>query len=483
MKITLELEKKYSENVMIIFPIIGKRSLVDIKKKYPGAELELRGKNFKGSEGEKLICSTGLPGNNTLMMIGAGTSGNPDNIRKLARNILIAIKEFKLKRSAINLAQSIELKELEIINFIDYLNLNSYSFNRYISKKDIFSPEEITILVNNKNKYQRILKERSEISGIVDYVRDLINETPAIVTPEYMKKKAIELSGRENVDVEIFDDKRLIKEKLNGLINVGRGSKLKPLMAKISYTPDKFKNKIAIVGKGITYDSGGLNIKTGSHMSTMKSDMSGSAVALGIIDLISQFKLPVKLISFLPLAENMPGSGSYKPDDIILFRNGKSVEILNTDAEGRLVLADAIIMASEENPDYIIELSTLTGSIVNALGTSIAGLFTLDKSLSRKLKASGESTGEFVWEMPLYQSYKKSISSKISDLKNAGYGNASSIKAGLFLNEFSGKVPFAHIDIAGTAFIEKESEYHSVSGATGFGIRLLYNFLKSISID
>lgn len=483
MKIKLSIEKKYSDNVMIIFPIIGKRSLIDIKKKYPGAELELREKKFKGSEGEKLVCSTGLPGSNTLMLIGVGNSSNSDNIRKLARNIMLAIKEFKLKKSAINLAQSLELKEKEIINFIDYLYLNAYSFDKYISKKDLFSTELITILVNDISKYQGILKERSRISGIIDNVRDLINEIPAIITPEYMKKKSIELSKRENIDVEIFEKERLAKEKLNGLISVGRGSKLNPLMAKISYTPDKFKNKIAIVGKGITYDSGGLNIKTGSHMSTMKSDMSGSAVALGIIDLISQFKLPVKLISFLPLAENMPGSGSYKPDDIILFRNGKSVEILNTDAEGRLVLADAIIMASEENPDYIIELSTLTGSIVNALGTSIAGLFTLDKSLSKKLRSSGESTGEFVWEMPLYQSYKKSIRSKISDLKNAGYGSASSIKAGLFLNEFSGKVPFAHIDIAGTAFIEKESEYHSVSGATGFGIRLLYNFLKSISID
>jgi len=483
MKIRLELEKTYSGNEMVILPIIGKRSLVDIKNKYPGVEQELKGRQFKGSEGEKLICNSGLPAINTLMMIGAGNSSDPDIIRKLARNILLAVKEFKLKRTVINLAQSVELKEEEITNFIDYLYLNAYSFNKYISAKDLFSTELITILVNSKEKYQGILKERTEVSGIVDNVRDLINETPAIITPEFMKKKALELSGRENVKLEIFEDDRLVKEKLNGLLNVGRGSELKPMLVKISYTPDKFKKKIAIVGKGITYDSGGLNIKTGSHMSTMKSDMSGSAVALGIIDLISHFKLPVKLDSFLPLAENMPGSASYKPDDIILFRNGKSVEVLNTDAEGRLVLADAIIMASEEDPDYIIELSTLTGSIVNALGTSIAGLFTMDKGLSKKLRTSGESTGEFVWEMPLYQSYKKSIRSKISDLKNAGYGSASSIKAGLFLNEFSGKVPFAHIDIAGTAFIEKESEYHSVSGATGFGIRLLYNFLKSISID
>ncbi len=177
----------------------------------------------------------------------------------------------------------------------------------------------------------------------------------------------------------------------------------------------------------------------------------------------------------------MPSERSYKPDDIITFRNGKSVEIFNTDAEGRLVLADAIILASEEKPDFLIELSTLTGSIVAALGESFAGMFTRNSTLSKHLKAAGDRTGEYLWEMPLYDSYKSSIKSKVADLKNAGYGAASSIKAGLFLNEFSGSTPFAHLDIAGTAFIEKENEYFGTTGSTGFGIRLLYNFLKSIS--
>ncbi|MCK5221207.1 MAG: leucyl aminopeptidase family protein, partial [Candidatus Aminicenantes bacterium] len=382
------------------------------------------------------------------MMIGAGGSINKDSMRKLARNILMIVQEFKLKKSVIDLAQNIGIDVIDLTNFIDYLYLNAYSFRKYISKKDTFKPQLISILVNENNKYTGIVKERSAVSDVAEGVRDLINDIPAIVTPEYMRSEALKLSERENVIAEVFNEERLKKEKLNGLLNVGRSSPHNPVLIKLSYTPDGYKKEIAVVGKGITYDSGGLNIKTGSHMSTMKSDMSGSAIALGIIDLISQFRLPVKVTSFLPLAENMPGEGSYKPDDVIVFRNGKSVEILNTDAEGRLVLADAIIMASEEKPDYIIEMSTLTGSIVGALGNSLAGLFTLNKSLSKKLITSGVITGELLWEMPMYQSYQKNIKSKIADLKNAGYGNASSIKAGLFLNEFSGKVPFAHIDIA-----------------------------------
>lgn len=483
MKIILKIKKEYSGNEIVIYPVSGKKSLTGVRKKYPSVSEELIKSSFKGSEGEKLICSTGLSGNPTLMMIGAGGSIDKDSMRKLARNILIAVKEFKLKALVVDLAQDIDINSTDITNFIDYLYLNAYSFGKYISKESIFNPQLITILVDEKKKYNRILKERSKLSSVVEGVRDLINDVPAFVTPEHMKSEALKLSERENVIVEVFNETRLKKEKLNGLLNVGRGSQHKPALVKISYSPEMFKKEIAIVGKGITYDSGGLNIKTGSYMSTMKSDMSGSAVALGIIDLISQFRIPVKVTSFLPLAENMPGGESYKPDDIIVFRNGKSVEILNTDAEGRLVLADAIIMASEEKPDYIIELSTLTGSVVGALGNSLAGLFTLNKNLSKKLITAGVETGELLWEMPMYQSYKKNIKSKIADLKNAGYGNASSIKAGLFLNEFSGKVPFAHIDIAGTAFIEKENEYHSVTGATGFGIRLLYNFLKSISYD
>ncbi|MEN8154920.1 MAG: leucyl aminopeptidase family protein [Acidobacteriota bacterium] len=478
MKIRLKQKKEYIGKEFIITPITGKKGLAGIVNELPGMSNEIKKGGFKGNEGEKLICS---PGNKNILLIGTGAPLKEDLTRKLSKNVLTIIKEFKLKKPVIDVSGIEAGNDNVISNFIDYLFLNIYAFDKYIKSENRFAPESMIILVNDKKRFMRILNERKKISGIVDYVRDLINETPSIVTPEYMKNKALSVSEVRNIKIEVFDHKKLKKEKLNGLLNVGTGSEHKPLLVKMSYVPGKYKQTVAIVGKGITYDSGGLNIKPGSHMSTMKSDMSGSAVALGIINLASLMNLPVKIVSYLPLAENMPSERSYKPDDIITFRNGKSVEIFNTDAEGRLVLADAIIMASEEKPDFLVELSTLTGSIVSALGNSFAGVFSMNRDLLKKLEAAGERTGEYLWEMPLYKNYKSSIKSKIADLKNAGYGNASSIKAGLFLNEFSGSTPFAHIDIAGTAFIEKENEYFSTTGATGFGVRLIFNFLKSIS--
>jgi leucyl aminopeptidase len=212
----------------------------------------------------------------------------------------------------------------------------------------------------------------------------------------------------------------------------------------------------------------------------MKSDMSGAAVVLGITEAISKLKLPVIVDAFAPIAENMPGQYAYKPGDIITFNNKKTVEIFDTDAEGRLLLADALIMASKEDPDCIIELSTLTGSIANFLGDGIAGLMGNNETLMSMLLDSGGNTGEQLWQLPLIEVYKESIQSKIADLKNAGYGRASAIKAGLFLNEFIKKIPFAHIDIAGTAFLSKPNTLYAQEGATGFGVRLLLDFLQDL---
>lgn len=480
MRISIGTRRGYVGNEMVLIPVSGSRgiqSLASLSAEVPGM---LKKRGFKGEPGDRIFLNYGESGS---LLLGAGYPLKEDGVRKLAKSVISAVNEFKLKRSVVDMT-SVDMGSGKLFTgFIDYLLLNSYGFDRYLSSKPPFKPDSITLLAEKKNSAAGILKERVLVAEVVNNVRDLINEIPAVVTPDYMKSKALELEGRENLKIDVYDKKMLEKEKLQGLLNVGSGSEHSPCLVKLTYTPPEFEREIAVIGKGITYDSGGLNIKPGSYMSTMKSDMSGSAVALGIADLVSRLKLPVKISSFLPLAENMPSERSYKPDDIITFRNGKTVEILNTDAEGRLVLADAIIMAAEEKPDLIIEFSTLTGSIVSALGNSMAGLFTKNKKYCRLLKRSGESTGEYVWEMPLYENYLTSIKSKIADLKNAGYGNASSIKAALFLNEFSGKVPFVHLDIAGTAFIEKGSEYIEKTGATGFGVRLMADFLKSISLD
>jgi leucyl aminopeptidase len=235
---------------------------------------------------------------------------------------------------------------------------------------------------------------------------------------------------------------------------------------------------VALVGKGITFDSGGLNLKSTSGMTGMKSDMSGAAAVLGIIEAVSKLRLPVIVDAYAPAAENMPGQYAYKPGDIVTFKNKKTVEVVDTDAEGRLLLADALIMAAEEKPDCIVEMSTLCGSIVNALGDGMAGIMGNNESLVSKLLDSAQHTGERLCPLPLVADYQESIQSRWADLKNAGYGRASAIKAGLFLNEFTQKIPFAHIDMAGTAFLSKANAFYAQEGATGFGVRLILEFLK-----
>jgi leucyl aminopeptidase len=238
---------------------------------------------------------------------------------------------------------------------------------------------------------------------------------------------------------------------------------------------------VVLVGKGITFDAGGLNLKPGNSMEEMKCDMAGSAAVLGALNAVARLRLPLKVVGLAPLAENLPGRRAYKPGDIITYANKKTVEIVNTDAEGRLVLADALIVAARMKPDMIIELSTLTGAIVTALGDSYAGLFCRNRKLGAGLLLAAESSGELLWEMPLPGEYRESIVSKVADLKNANYNGASSIKAGLFLNEFVGKIPFAHLDIAGTAFLSKPNFCLKSEGATGFGVRLLVQFLQDLA--
>jgi leucyl aminopeptidase len=213
-------------------------------------------------------------------------------------------------------------------------------------------------------------------------------------------------------------------------------------------------------------------------MEEMKCDMAGAAVVLAVMKSVAMLRLPVKVIALAAAAENMPGSQAYKPGDIITYANKKTVEIVNTDAEGRLVLADALIVAARLKPDVIIEFSTLTGAIVTALGDGIAGVMCRNRKLRGELLQAADACGELLWELPLFSEYRKDIRSKVADLKNANYHGASSIKAGLFLNEFTGSVPFAHIDIAGTAFLSKPGHWLAAEGATGFGVRLLVEYLK-----
>jgi leucyl aminopeptidase len=265
-----------------------------------------------------------------------------------------------------------------------------------------------------------------------------------------------------------------------GLLAVGAGSTHEPALLTLTYAPKKFEHTVALVGKGLTFDSGGLNIKTGNHMEEMKSDMAGAAAVLGAICAAAALKLPVRVFALAALAENMPGGDAYKPGDILTYANGKTVEVVNTDAEGRLALADALIAAERLQPETIIELSTLTGAVVTALGDGYAGLMCTSKRLTASLIRAAETSGELLWELPLFAEYRDGVTSRVADLKNANYGGASSIKAGIFLGEFVARTPFAHLDIAGTAFLSKSNYWFAAEGASGYGVRLLLEYLRQL---
>ncbi|MHB1925111.1 MAG: leucyl aminopeptidase family protein, partial [Acidimicrobiales bacterium] len=257
-------------------------------------------------------------------------------------------------------------------------------------------------------------------------------------------------------------------------------SEQEPRMVRLEYQPaGRPRATVALVGKGITFDSGGLSLKSGEGMMTMKNDMAGAAVVLGTMSVLAELDVPVRVIGFMPMTENMPGGRAIKPGDVLRARNGKTMEVLNTDAEGRLVLADGLSLAAEEKPDAIIDLATLTGAVVVALGRKIAGLMGNDEALVARVQSAGAQAGERYWPLPLPAEYRRDIDSQVADMKNIGNaGQAGSIVAGLFLQEFVDDRPWAHLDIAGTAFGDTDQGYTS-RGATGFGLRTLVELLTN----
>jgi leucyl aminopeptidase len=268
--------------------------------------------------------------------------------------------------------------------------------------------------------------------------------------------------------------------KMGGLIAVNRGSTEEPRFIILEYTPKKAKKHVALVGKGITFDSGGISIKPAEKMEEMKFDMCGAAAVIGTIEAAAKLGLPIKLTGAIPSTDNLPSGSAYKPGEIITMMNGKTVEIVNTDAEGRMILGDALHWASQQKPDHMLDYATLTGACVVALASEAAGLFTSDDELARKLIESGERVGERLWRLPEWDDYKDLVRSEWADIKNSGGRWGGAITAAIFLKEFVTCPSWAHLDIAGTAYAEHETS-REAKGATGAGVRVTIEFLESLS--
>ncbi len=324
-----------------------------------------------------------------------------------------------------------------------------------------------------------ILEDVASIASGVFGARDLVNEPPSVATPRFIAEYTHRLAeGVSTLSAEVWEPKRIAREGLNGLLAVARGTHEEPRFIVLRHTVEHPRRRIALVGKGITFDSGGLSLKPAKAMETMKYDMAGGAAVLHAVSVAAALALPLEVAAFVPATENLPGGNAQKPGDVIRYTNGKTVEVMNTDAEGRLVLADALVVASRSAPDAIIDLATLTGSARVALGALYACVFGNDQVLVDELIAAGRASGEPLWQLPLVREYREDLRSGIADLKNVGGSDAGAIVAALFLAEFVNGVPWAHLDIAGPAFADKEGAL-APRGATGYGVRLLVEYLRA----
>jgi leucyl aminopeptidase len=355
--------------------------------------------------------------------------------------------------------------------------LSAYRFTKYKNEAKPSKLESL-VVVGRGAKVQAGVDRGARIAGAVSLARDLVNEPAGAMTPSRLADVATEVAEREGLGITVLDEVAIANEGLGGLQGVAQGSDQPPRLIEMVYDPPGARGTIALVGKGITFDSGGLSLKTADGMETMKTDMSGAAAVLATMSVLPALGPKVKVIGILPTTENMPSGTAIKPGDVLKIRNGKTVEVLNTDAEGRLVLADGLSLAVEAGVDAIVDLATLTGACMVALGRKIAGLMGNNDAWSEQVSEAADRAGEKVWPLPLPDGYRKLIDSEVADIRNTGgdrYGGA--LTAGLFLKEFVGDVPWAHLDIAGPARSEEDDAY-TPKGASGFGVRTLIELLS-----
>lgn len=403
----------------------------------------------------------------------------PDRVRESAAKAIRYVKSLGLENFKIQLCDDAELVRAVLMGF--YCGV--YTFENYKSKTEEDSLKEVLIECDWSG-FPQILEEVEIIASNIALVRDLVNTIPNDATPEYLAQIAEKNARDLNIECKILDTDAIKKERMHALLAVARASIHEPRLIHLRYRPSDAKARIVFVGKGLTYDSGGLSLKPADYMVTMKADKSGGCAVMGIVFAIAQLKLPIEVHGVIGAVENMIGGDAYKPDDVLFSREGKSVEVRNTDAEGRLVLADCLSYAQDLKPDYLIDLATLTGACVVGLGEYTYGIMGENAELKDRFESCALHSGELVAKLPFNSHLKKLLDSKIADISNVSssrYGGA--ITAGIFLGEFireEYKDKWIHLDIAGPAYVEKEWDINP-HGASGIGVRGCVEFAKLLS--
>ncbi len=423
---------------------------------------------FRGKEGELERLFLAGRKIEVLYLVGLGRreKATTDSFR---RGAALAIR--RLKKDRVEEALFIAPRTGPAVSqaMTEGILLGSYTFDRYKSKKEEFSPERMILFGGD----EEAVAKGKILAQAQNYARDLVNEPGNVINPVTLAQEAQRLAEELGLECRVYDEKEIQEMGMLALWSVGKGSATPPRFIHLTYRPEgEVREKLAVVGKGLTFDSGGLNIKPGDYMRTMKMDKSGACAVLGIMKAVAQLKPQVEVHGIIGAAENMPSGSAYRPDDIIRAKNGKFIEIDNTDAEGRVTLADALSYASELKPGRIIDIATLTGACMVALGEFTAGLFANSERFAAEVKKVAAETGERVWELPLDdERLRKKIKKGPADVVNTGGRYGGAITAAMFLQEFVGEgIEWVHLDIAGPAWAREDYGYY-VQGGTGFGVR------------
>lgn len=440
--------------------------------------LEARG--FDGSVGQAHIVS-GEAGPVVALGMGAADKVNATAFRRAGVALARAAKRTKrVAADVLGAAGDLVDAATAAQAFAEGVDLGAYSYLDQKSKAEPAKLQSVALVGSGKRVSDAVAKGKAVAAG-VNLARDLVNEPGGSLTPVAFARKASAVAKDGKLAIKVLDAAAIKRARMGGLLGVNRGSTQQPRFVEMSYRPSgRATGHVALVGKGVTFDAGGLSIKPAAGMMTMKCDMGGAAAVLGAMSTLATIQPKVRVTAYLPLTDNMLGGDATRPGDVLKIRNGKTVEVLNTDAEGRLILADALSLATEAKPDAIVDLATLTGACMVALGPRYAGVMGTegDGWVDQVLDAGGR-TGERVWQLPLPPEYRSMLDSTVADVKNIGGPHGGAITAGLFLKEFVGEdIPWAHIDIAAPAFLDAPFEEHP-KGGTGFGVRLLVDLLEN----
>jgi leucyl aminopeptidase len=463
---------------------LAARAISAVKDQHQGGEVDwvyLAGLGFDGKKGD--VRSVPGADGTTTFVVGVGPAEEVDaNVLRYAAGALARAAKRHASLS-VDLLSALPAGTDVVAGaqaIAEGLVLGGYQFSTFKSDP---KPAELSrvVLVGGGGKRAEVAIERGLVlAEAVAWARDLENEPGGSLTPDKLAQKAAAEGTRAGFEVTVWDEKAIRKEKLGGLLGVNRGSDQAPRFLRLEYSPDKPSGTVALVGKGITFDSGGLSLKPSDGMIGMKGDMGGAAAVLGTFRAIAALGAKVRVLGFLPITDNMTGGDATRVGDVLTIRNGTTVEVLNTDAEGRLILADGLSLASEATPDAIVDLATLTGACMVALGDRMAGLMGNHQGWLDQVQDAAGAVGEPVWQLPLPAYLRGKLDSELADIKNitdTRYGGA--LAAGVFLQEFvADGIPWAHLDIAGPAD-SSEVDGELVKGGTGFGVRTLVELLSS----